>query len=64
VLEFLLTKPRLTYLAKIRNPNPVMPDYQEDPMSTQIFEQKEGDGARGEGEGAVEEPAERGKGVR
>jgi len=36
VLEFLLTKPRLTYLAKVRNPNPAMPDYvdlKEGPMT-------------------------------
>jgi len=32
VLEFLLTKPRLTYLARVRNPNPEMPDYKELPM--------------------------------
>jgi molybdopterin-containing oxidoreductase family iron-sulfur binding subunit len=32
VLDFLLTKPRLTYLARVRNPNPLMPDYKEHPM--------------------------------
>jgi len=37
VLEFLLTKPRLTYLAKVRNPNPAMPDYQE-PLTLQEYE--------------------------
>ena len=29
VLEFLNTKPRATYLARVRNPNPAMPDYSE-----------------------------------
>ncbi len=45
VLEFLLTKPRLTYLAKVRNPNPAMPDYvdlKEGPMTLQMYEQKNG----------------------
>ncbi len=43
VLEFLKTKPRLTYLARIRNPNPAMPDYTQWPLSFQEFERKNGD---------------------
>ena len=44
VLPFLLTKPRLTYLARIRNPNPAMPDYQpKGPLGLQEFEQKAGE---------------------
>ncbi len=37
VLGNLLTKPRTTYLARVRNPNPAMPDYH-DPFSTEEFE--------------------------
>jgi len=37
VLADLLTKPRTTYLARIRNPNPAMPDYQ-DPFSTEEYD--------------------------
>ena len=37
VLGDLLTKPRTTYLARIRNPNPAMPDYH-DPFSTEEYE--------------------------
>ena len=37
VLEFLLTKPRLTYLARVRNPNSEMPDYQQMPHSLKEF---------------------------
>jgi MoCo/4Fe-4S cofactor protein with predicted Tat translocation signal len=39
VLDFLLTKPRLTYLARVRNPNPAMPDYQT-PFSIEEYEKK------------------------
>jgi Fe-S-cluster-containing dehydrogenase component len=57
VLEFLLTKPRLTYLARVRNPNPDMPDYKEHalPYSFDEFDK----GAFNPGEPA-EEPAEKG----
>jgi molybdopterin-containing oxidoreductase family iron-sulfur binding subunit len=37
VLSDLLTKPRTTYMARIRNPNSAMPDYQ-DPFSTEEYE--------------------------
>jgi molybdopterin-containing oxidoreductase family iron-sulfur binding subunit len=41
-LEFLFTRPRLTYLARVRNPNPKMPDYHASPLTFQEFEQKMG----------------------
>ena len=40
VLEFLLTKPRATFLARIRNPNPAMPDSREAPSSLQEWEDR------------------------
>jgi Fe-S-cluster-containing dehydrogenase component len=42
VLEPLMTKPRTTYLARVRNPNPEMPDYYDAPLSFQEFERKAG----------------------
>jgi molybdopterin-containing oxidoreductase family iron-sulfur binding subunit len=42
VLEHLYTKPRVTYLARVRNPNPAMPDYTASPYSTEEFRQHGG----------------------
>jgi molybdopterin-containing oxidoreductase family iron-sulfur binding subunit len=38
LLGDLLTKPRTSYLARIRNPNPAMPDYHEQPFSSEEYE--------------------------
>ncbi|MGP8052966.1 MAG: TAT-variant-translocated molybdopterin oxidoreductase [Limisphaerales bacterium] len=43
VLGDLLTKPRTTYLARIRNPNPAMPDYREWPYSFEEYEKHGGE---------------------
>ncbi len=43
VLEFLATKPRLTYLARIRNPNEKMPDYYEQPLTVAEYAAKHSD---------------------
>ena len=55
VLDFLLTKPRCTYLARVRNPNPTMPDYKEHsmPYSEKDFFDAQGEAA----EGGSESPA-------
>jgi molybdopterin-containing oxidoreductase family iron-sulfur binding subunit len=38
LLGDLLTKPRTSYLARVRNPNPAMPDYHEQPFSSEEYE--------------------------
>ena len=40
VLGFLDTKPRVTYLARVRNPNPAMPDFHESPLATEDYMKK------------------------
>jgi molybdopterin-containing oxidoreductase family iron-sulfur binding subunit len=63
VLEFLSTKPRLTYLAKVRNPNRAMPDYYEMPLSLQEYSAKMGNPLEPHGGGGhAPEPASPGPG--
>jgi molybdopterin-containing oxidoreductase family iron-sulfur binding subunit len=43
LLGDLLVKPRTTYLARIRNPSPAMPDYHKWPFSFEEYEQNGGE---------------------
>ena len=57
VLEFLATKPRTSYLARIRNPNPAMPDYRTKPESLREWEARgnslQPHGQHGDGHGTA-----------
>src|SRR5439155_16676251 len=63
VLGFLDTRPRLTYLARVRNPNPKMPDYYESPLNIAEYEKAQGGGHSEHAPEGQEETHEAGKGA-
>ena len=60
VLELLFTKPRTTYLARIRNPNSSMPDYYEAPLSLREYEDRHGNPFKEEHAASAGEHSEKG----
>lgn len=54
VLGYLNTRPRVTYLGRIRNPNPVMPECYKKPLSREEYESRYGGGESHEHKAAVE----------